>query len=139
MNEVPTKSNESVKRFKNKIFELETKISELEINIMELKEESPKNIEDEIMIRLYRVVTDIANCSSKEDFTTQKNICVRILEQQPEDIINEVKNFYRLEGIDKAIALSISKSEQARDLESELTALVAESLTEALNKLKNSM
>ena len=119
------------RKLKQQIKELEEKVAELEAKLAEAEDDSPTLIEDEIIVRLYQAITKIAEDTTSPHYS----ICQEILEKTPNQIIDDVVEKYRREGIEKAVALVKSKAEQARDLGSDLTAITAESLAEALEKL----
>jgi hypothetical protein len=112
---------------------LKRRIQELEDEIEALKNETPTIIEDEVVVGLFQAIATInAGEYSIEEI---KCICKETLSKTPNQIIDDVVDKYRKEGIEKAVELCMNKAEQARDLESELTAITAESIAEALQKL----
>ena len=120
------------RKLKQRIKELEDQVAALEAKLAEAEDDSPTLIEDEIIVRLYQAITKIA----EDTESPHHAICQEILEKTPTQIIDDVVEKYRREGVESAINLIKSKAEQARDLGSDLTAITAESLAEALEKLK---
>lgn len=96
-------------------------------------DDAPAIVGDEIVVRLYDVLTVVSEGSS--DYA-HSEMCKSVLQRTPEDLIDDVRKQYINEGLDLAINLCKSKAEQAWDLESEVTALTAESIAEAIDRLK---
>ena len=117
--------------------------NQLQVQVDKLKEllddmserpddDAPAIVGDEIVVNLFDIVSTIA----KDDDNLYSVTCAKVIEKTPEELITQVQHKYTNEGLDKAINLCRMKSEQARDLDVEVTAIVAESLGEAISKLK---
>ena len=115
---------------------LRLQLTQLHIRLDDMSErpddDAPAIVGDEIVVNLFDIVSTIA----KDDDNLYSVTCAKVIEKTPEELITQVQHKYINEGLDKAINLCRMKSEQARDLDVEVTAIVAESLGEAISKLK---
>lgn len=127
------KNDRDIKKYKQRIADLEGQVSllnqQLE-SIQDYEKDEPEN-DTAILTCLYSAVKTI----SEDSESKYSKMCIDILSKTPETILNEIKNTYYKEGILACINVLRNKAEQARDLESDLTAITAESFIEALQKL----
>ena len=85
---------------------------------------------DEVVVHLYDVLQQVAQDVNNPLY----ELANTAINKTPEELIEQVKAKYINEGLEKAVRVCQSKAEQARDLEVEVTAIVAESLSEAIAK-----